>query len=70
MNGEKGRFDTRADWDLFSGNLRDLSRSRLEVLGLQSAEEVELIAQELTAVLQEACEFFMPRKRHFRKSNP
>jgi len=69
--GRTGRFDTRrADWDLFSGSLRDLSRSRLEVLGLQSAEEVEFIAQELTVVLQKACESSMPRKRRFRKSNP
>jgi len=70
--GERtSRFDTRrADWDSFSANLRDLSRSRLEVLGLQSAGDVELIAQELTVVLQKACESSMPRKRRFRKSNP
>jgi len=69
--GGTGRFDTRlADWDLFSGNLCDLSRSRLEVLGLQSAEEVEFVAQELKAVLQEACESSIPRERRSRKSNP
>nr|XP_012215484.1 PREDICTED: uncharacterized protein LOC105667926 [Linepithema humile] len=68
---ETNRFDTRrADWDRFAENLRDLFRSQLEVLGLQSAEEVELMAQELTVVLQEACKSSMPRKRRFRKSNP
>lgn len=66
-----GRFDTRrADWDRFSDCLRDLSGSRLEVLQLQSAEEVESMAKELTAVLQEACKGSMPVKRNFRRSNP
>ncbi|KMQ90177.1 reverse transcriptase [Lasius niger] len=65
------RFDIRrADWERFSESLADLSRSRLEVLGLQSAEDVEEMANTLTIILNEACTASMPKKRHFRKSNP
>jgi len=31
---------------------------------------IELVAQELTVVLQAVCESSIPRKRRFRKSNP
>ena len=71
QGAKSNRFDTRrADWDRFSESLSDLSKSHLEVLALQSAEDVELMAQELTVVLQEACKSSMPTKRKYRKSNP
>lgn len=65
------RFNIRrANWDRFDESLSDLSESRLEVLPLNSAEDVESMAQELTVVLQEACKKAIPRKRRYRKSNP
>ncbi|KMQ93113.1 retrovirus-related pol polyprotein [Lasius niger] len=65
------RFDIRrADWKRFFENLTDLSRSRLEVLGLQSAEDVEEMADTHKIILNAACTASMPKKRQFRKSNP
>lgn len=65
------RFDTRrADWERFAESLSDLSRSKLEVLALSSADDVEGMAETLAAVLTRACEESMPRRRCFRKSNP
>ncbi|KMQ93077.1 TRAS6 protein [Lasius niger] len=46
------RFDIhRADWKRFSESLADLLRSRLEVLGLQSAEDVKEMTDTLTIIL-------------------
>lgn len=65
------RFDiSRADWEQFSKSLTDLSKSRLEVLDLNSQAEVEGMAVTLQEVIIEASEASMPRKRQFRKSNP
>lgn len=66
-----GRFDiNRADWERFAESLADLSRSRLEVLDLNSAADINCMADELGRVLRDASESSMPRKRKFRKSNP
>lgn len=65
------RFNTRkADWERFDEILKTLSRDRLEVLDLNSAEDVERMATTLTEVLTNACSQSMPRRVRFRKSNP
>lgn len=65
------RYDTRrADWEQFAESLRDFSESQLEGLNLESVGDVEIMAEKLTVVLQEACNASMPKKRRFRKSNP
>ncbi|KAL0103807.1 hypothetical protein PUN28_017844 [Cardiocondyla obscurior] len=65
------RFDVRrADWERFAGSLTDLSRSKLGVLELVSAEDVETMAETLEGVLLEACTAAMPRRRVHKKSNP
>ncbi|CAK9834251.1 Retrovirus-related Pol polyprotein from type-1 retrotransposable element R1 (Fragment), partial [Anthophora retusa] len=71
QSAEKPRFNTRrADWDLYSAKLSDLSRSRLEGIELDSPEKVESLASQLTGAIVDACSEAMPRKRKFRKSNP
>lgn len=65
------RFDIRrADWERYAESLADLSKSRLEGLRLESAEDVQGMACTLTGVITDACTAAMPRKRIFRKSNP
>ncbi|XP_011135133.2 uncharacterized protein LOC105180640 [Harpegnathos saltator] len=65
------RFDvSRADWESFAESLTDLSRSRLEILDLESARDEESFAKVLIEVFIEASGQAMPRKRRFRKSNP
>jgi hypothetical protein len=65
------RFDTRrADWERFSESLVDLSRSKLEVLNLNSANEVEEMAEALQDAITASCELSMPRKKMAKKSNP
>lgn len=65
------RYDTRrADWEQFAESLRNSSESQLKGLELESRENVEIMAEKLTVVLQEACDASMPKKRRFRKSNP
>ncbi|KMQ95340.1 TRAS5 protein [Lasius niger] len=57
------RFDIRrADWERFSESLANLLRSRLEVLGLQSADDVEKMADTLTIILNETCTASMLKK--------
>lgn len=76
VEGNDGRSETsrfnvkRADWDLFSETLTNLSENRLDGLPLTSAAEVEVMAEALTGVIVDACTESMPRKKLFRKSNP
>lgn len=68
---ETSRFNVkRADWDRFTQTLTELSGTRLEGLPLTSTLEVETMARTLTGVLTDACTESMPRRKHFRKSNP
>lgn len=69
--GVVSRFNVKkADWERFHQILADLSATRLEGLALTSPEEVESMAEALTGALTDACTESMPRKRHFRQSNP
>ncbi len=68
---DSSRFNIRrADWGLLDSTIKELSVSHLDHIVLDSAEEVEQMADALQKVLYEACETAIPRRRRIRKNNP
>lgn len=60
---EETRFNVRkADWEQFSESLESLSEIRLKELNLNSVEETEHMAKELSEVLVDACKESMLRR--------
>lgn len=65
------RFNVRkANWETFAASLKEESSSRLKDINLDTAEEVEGMAETLAEVLRKACEDSMPKRKPRRATNP